>query len=83
MTVKFGTQDDAVGASVILGSMTTRTEYGNHVSMMTGEVTLLQLKQAATDMETDPEMKGGDMKRRRVEHEDNSELAEMRRRVDG
>ena len=36
---------------------------------------------AATDMETDPEMTGGDMKRRRVEHEDNSELAEMKRRV--
>ena len=83
VTVKFGAQDDAVGASFILGSMTMRTKSGNHVSMTTREVTVLQLKQAATDMETDPEMKGGDMKRRLVEHEDNSELAEMKRRVDG
>ena len=40
VTVKFGAQDDAVGASFILGSMTTRTESGNHVWRTQGRADL-------------------------------------------
>jgi plasmid replication initiation protein len=51
--------------------------------MTTGEIVQATKKSTATEMDTDPELQNSDAKRRRIEQDEDSAIAEMRRRVDG